>query len=103
MREREGGWRKCKGRGRAEQKELKKEREKDAGSEAAETERVKDGVGQVRQDFAGDSTHNWVIEEEEEEAEMSATRVRTTPEAETDFIMWFHFLYLLQIWDPKSL
>lgn len=41
--------RKCKGRGRVAQKGLKKEREKDAQSVAAETERVKDGgVGQVR-------------------------------------------------------
>lgn len=46
MREQGGGGGECKGRGRAEQKGLKRESEKDAGSEAAETERVKDGVGQ---------------------------------------------------------
>lgn len=54
---------------------MKRESEKDAGSEAAETERVKDGVGE---DAAGE-------EEEEEAAETSATRVRRIAEAETDF------------------
>lgn len=89
MRERGGG--ECKGRGRAEQRGLKKESEKDAGSEAAETERVKDGVGQ---DVSGE-------EEEEEAAEMSATRVRRIPEAETDFSASFHSLHLTQICDAK--
>lgn len=50
------GRRKCKGRGRAGQKGLKKERKKDAGSEEAEAERVKDGeVGQVRSDVDSDA------------------------------------------------
>lgn len=89
MRERGGGG--CKGRGRAEQKGLKKEGEKDAGSEAAEAERVKDGVGQ---DAAGE-------EEEEEAAEMSATRVRRIAEAETDFTRSSHFLHLIQICGAK--
>lgn len=54
--------RKCKGRGRVAQKGLKKEREKDAQSVAAETERVKDGgVGQVRhrQRCSWNSAYNW--------------------------------------------
>ncbi|GAA6216785.1 uncharacterized protein LOC116731590, partial [Lates japonicus] len=56
LRERERGRRKCKGGGRAGQKGLKKEREKDAGSEEAEAERVKDGeVGQVRSDVDSDA------------------------------------------------
>ncbi|KAL3984292.1 glutamate receptor 1 [Sarotherodon galilaeus] len=44
------------GGGRAGQKGLKKERKKDAGSEEAEAERVKDGeVGQVRSDVDSDA------------------------------------------------
>ena len=57
-REREGGEieRKCKGGGWARQKGLKKERQKDAGSEEVEAQRVKDGeVGQVRSDVDSDA------------------------------------------------
>lgn len=54
--ERERGRRKCKGGGRAGQKGLKKERDKEAGSEAGEAERVKDGgEGQVRPDVDSDA------------------------------------------------
>lgn len=70
---------------------MKKESEKDAGSEAAETKRVKDGVGQ---EVSGE-------EEEEEAAQMSATRVRRIPEAETDFTASFLSPHLTQICDAK--
>lgn len=97
--------RKCKGGGWARQKGLKKEREKDAGSEQAKAERVKDGeVGQVRSDVDSDAAKirprtegGWNRRED-----VGRTCKDEWSVVETDFMAGFLQKFLIQILCPTG-